>query len=70
MAKVIVSKETCRSCHYGTTGVCDMYEEIARPCDGDSCYNYEKADNYGYLRVGETVHVPRHAKTGAPCGRV
>ena len=42
--KVTVSKEKCLGCLYGTSGVCEMYDEFAKPMDGETCSNYEQAD--------------------------
>lgn len=41
--KVTVSKEKCLGCLYGTSGVCEMYDEFAKPMDGETCSNYEQA---------------------------
>lgn len=43
MKKVIVSKEKCLHCLYGVTGECEMYDEMAKPMDGETCSNYEEA---------------------------
>lgn len=43
MEKVIVSKEKCLHCLYGVTGECEMYDEIGKPMDGETCSNYEEA---------------------------
>ena len=45
MEKVIVSKEKCLHCLYGVSGVCEMYDEIAKPMDGEICNNYTEADD-------------------------
>lgn len=45
MEKVIVSKDKCLHCLYGVSGVCEMYDEMAKPMDGETCYNYEEADD-------------------------
>lgn len=43
MEKVIVSKEKCLHCLYGVTGECEMYDEMGKPMDGETCSNYEEA---------------------------
>ena len=43
MKKVIVSKEECLHCLYGVTGECEMYDEMGKPMDGETCSNYEEA---------------------------
>lgn len=44
MKKIFVSKETCLGCLYGTSGVCEMYDWFAKPMDGETCSDYEEAD--------------------------
>ena len=45
MEPVIVSEDKCLNCLYGVTGTCEMYDEIAKPFDGEKCYNFEQADD-------------------------
>lgn len=45
MAEVIASKDKCLHCLYGVSGVCEMYDEMAKPMDGETCDNYEEADD-------------------------
>lgn len=44
MSKVKVSEAVCRTCLWGVTGGCEMYDEIGRPAKGEDCTNYDQAD--------------------------
>lgn len=62
MNPVIVSKEKCQNCLYGVTGTCEMYDDIAKPADGEKCYNFEQADEEEKAEGKKLAELPFNAE--------
>lgn len=62
MEPVIVSNEKCLNCLYGVTGICEMYDEIAKPMDGEKCHNFEQADDEEKAEGVKMAELPFNAE--------